>query len=99
MIIVAGHIRVAAADRDLFLDRSRQAVVLARQAAGCHDFAVSADVVDPERVNVYERWSERSALMAFRGEGPGDDLSALIVAADVREFDVRSIQPDAPGRR
>ena len=89
VIVVAGHIRVAAADRGAFLDLSRQAVELAREADGCVDFAVSADLADPERVNIYERWVGRGALEAFRGNGPGGDLSALIVSADVREFDVR----------
>ncbi len=90
MIVVAGHLRVGAADRDEFLLRSREAVELARLAPGCHDFAVSADVVDRERVNVYERWTDRAALQAFRGDGPGEELNALIISADAQEFDVRS---------
>jgi len=89
VIVVAGHIRVAVADRDAFLDLSRQAVELAREADGCLDFAVSADLADPERVNIYERWFDNGALQAFRGDGPGGDLGALIISADVREFDVR----------
>lgn len=88
MIIVAGHLRVT--DRDAFLAHSRHAVALARDAAGCHDFAVSGDLVDPERVNVFERWSDRDALHAFRGDGLDDDLSALVSSADVREFEVRA---------
>lgn len=95
MIVVAGHLRVAAADRDAFVARSRRAVELARNAPGCHDFAVSADSVDPERVNVYERWTDTAALHAFRGDGPGDDLSALIVTVAVQEFDVRPARPGA----
>ena len=89
MIIVAGHVRVAAADRDAFVVQSGEAVRLARNASGCHDFAVSADPVDPERVNVYERWSDRDALQAFRGDGPGDELGALIVSVEVAEYEVR----------
>jgi quinol monooxygenase YgiN len=89
VIVVAGHIRVAVADRDAFLELSREAVELARAADGCLDFAVSADLADPERVNIYERWVDRVALQAFRGDGPGGDLSALIISADVREFDAR----------
>jgi quinol monooxygenase YgiN len=89
VILVAGHIRVLVADRDTFLDLSRQAVELAREADGCLDFAVSADLADPERVNIYKRWVDRDALQAFRGDGPGRDLSALIITTDVHEFDVR----------
>ena len=89
MIVVAGHICVAAGDRDAFLDRSREAVKLARETEGCHDFAVSADITDPGRVNVYERWADPSSLRAFRQGGPDDDLRALIISADVHEFEVR----------
>jgi quinol monooxygenase YgiN len=88
MIIVAGHIRVSESNRTTFLEGSTEAVRQARGESGCLDFTVSADVVDPERVNVYERWVNKSALMAFRGEGPSDSLNALIISAEVQEFEV-----------
>ena len=88
MIIVAGHIRVAGSNRTIFLEGSTEAVRLARGKSDCLDFTVSADVVDPERVNVYERWVNRSALMTFRGEGPSDALNALIISSEVQEFEV-----------
>jgi quinol monooxygenase YgiN len=95
VIIVAGHLRVAASDRDALLARSRTAVELARSAPGNHDFVVAADPLDPMRVNVYERWSDRASLMAFRGSGPGDDLEGLIVSATIDEFDVLPAVQDA----
>jgi quinol monooxygenase YgiN len=93
MIIVAGHLRVAREDRDAFLDRSREAMRLARAARGCEDFFVVADPLDPERINVYERWTDPAALHAFRGAGPDDELNALIVSADITEFDVLPSRP------
>jgi hypothetical protein len=89
MIIVAGYIHVAAKDRKAFLEGSVEAVRLARQEPDCLDFSVSADHLDDERVNVYERWESRSALMSCRGEGPTDVLNALIVGAEVGEFEVQ----------
>ena len=88
MIIVAGHLRVAASDRERFVTLSAEAVGLARAAPGCRDFAVSADAVDPERVNVFERWEDRAALSAFRGEGPEGDIGTMILSADMREYEV-----------
>jgi quinol monooxygenase YgiN len=87
MIIVAGHLRVAPDNREEFLTRSYEAVRLAREAKGCHDFVVAADPLDDSRVNVYELWSDRDALDAFRGGGPGDQLGALILSAEIDEFD------------
>lgn len=95
MIIVAGHLRVASRDRDAFVGRSLQAVRLARTAPGCRDFSVTADPLDPERINIYERWTDRAALQAFRGDGPDDTLSSLLVSADIDEFDVLPTQPNA----
>lgn len=94
MIIVAGHLHVAADDRDDLLARSRTAIELARSVAGNLDFVVAADPLDVERVNVYERWTDRASLEAFRGDGPDDQLGGLVVSADIGEFDVLRARPD-----
>jgi hypothetical protein len=88
MIIVAGHLRTAAIDRERLLAMSRDAIQLARATPGCHDFVVAADPLDPGRTNIYERWTDRATLHAFRGEGPGDGLNSLVIGADVDEFEV-----------
>jgi hypothetical protein len=59
---------------------------MAREADGCLDFAVSADTVDPSRVNIFERWRSRELLDTFRGSGPDDELRGRILRADVREY-------------
>lgn len=63
-------------------------VTSARKAPGCLDFSVSADLVEPDRVNVFERWESRAAVEAFRGSGPSGDRQAAIRAASVSEYDV-----------
>ena len=84
MLIVAGHLIVAASDRDRYVADCAEAVAAARAADGCLDFAVSADAVDPRRVNVFERWETRALLDAFRGDGPDDGLRNRIAAVDAR---------------
>ena len=88
MLIVTGHLIVAASDRDRYVADCAEAVAAARRAAGCLDFAVPADALDPRRVNVFERWETRALLDAFRGEGPDDGLRSRIAAADVAEYEV-----------
>ena len=88
MIIVAGRLYVRPGTRPEFLARSMDAMTQARQASGCADFVVAADPLEAERVNVFEVWTDRGALEAFRGSGPDDGLSALIVRADVAEHEV-----------
>ncbi|MFF0489310.1 putative quinol monooxygenase [Nocardia sp. NPDC004068] len=84
MLIVAGRLRVL--DRERYLEMCHEVVAAARAADGCLDYALGADLLEADRVNVYERWTGRAALDAFR-EGPGEFFVARIVSADVREFD------------
>ena len=88
MIIVSGRIYVDPGRRQEFVASSAVAVALARETEGCLDFVVAADPLDADRVNVYEEWESEEALQAFRSDGPGDDLSAVIRRADVHQREV-----------
>ena len=88
MVIVTGHLMVEPGERERYLADCVTAVQLARTTHGCHDFAISADLVDPERINILERWESRAAVEAFRGAGPSDEQGAAIVSAFVVEYDV-----------
>ena len=88
MVIVSGFLRVAAADRDAYLAGCREVVEQARSAPGGLDFAISADLVDPERINIFERWASQADVERFRGDGASDDQAAAIIGAEVSEFDV-----------
>jgi quinol monooxygenase YgiN len=88
MIIVAGRLGIRAGARETFLALSSEAIVQARRTLGCHDFVVAADPLDPDRVNVYEAWESREALDKFRADGPGDELSAYILSAQIEEYTV-----------
>jgi quinol monooxygenase YgiN len=88
VVIVAGHVIVEPAQRGAYLSGCVDVVRQARNTAGCLDFAISADPVDPGRINVLERWDSQAAVEAFRGSGPSDDQGAAIVAAAVYEYDV-----------
>lgn len=92
MVIVAGHLIVEPAERDRYVADCAGVVAAARAADGCLDFAITADVVDPARVVVFERWSSRAAVEAFRGDGPSGDQRAAIVAASVAEYDVADVR-------
>src|SRR4029453_18800073 len=95
MIIVSGRIYVRPGTRETFLTLSGEAVAPARRSWGCRDFVVAADPIASHRVNVYEEW-ESEALIAFRGDGPGDDVSSNIVKADVAKHIVASSEPASP---
>lgn len=88
MIIVAGHLVVAPEERDPYLAGCVSVVEQARDAPGCLDFSICADLVDPGRINVYERWGSREAVEVFRSGGPSGEQSAQILSAQVMEYDV-----------
>ncbi|WP_225753099.1 putative quinol monooxygenase [Actinotalea sp. Marseille-Q4924] len=88
MIIVAGHLVVDPPVRESYLSDCADVVRQARAADGCLDFSLAADVLDPGRINVFERWVSRAAVETFRGSGPSDEQSAAILAASVAEYDV-----------
>lgn len=92
VIIVSGSLHVAPDHRDAYVADCAPVVTQARDTAGCLDFAISADAVDPTRINVYERWESREAVETFRGSGPGGDQTAAITSADVTQYEVGSAE-------
>ena len=90
MIIVSGWIRVDAANRAEYLASCRDVVEAARSAPGCVDFCISADLVDPGRINVYEQWESVDSVEAFRGSGPDDGQQTMILDAHVAQHEVAS---------
>jgi quinol monooxygenase YgiN len=88
VIIVAGALIVDPEGRDAYLEGCVSVVAAARRAQGCLDFALSPDLLEPGRINVYERWSSDEDLQRFRGSGPGDDQVAALLSIEVNEFAV-----------
>ncbi|MEU4332171.1 putative quinol monooxygenase [Nonomuraea dietziae] len=93
MIIISGWISVDPDSRDDYLRGCVSVVEQARASSGCLDFALSADLVEAGRINVYERWESGESLDAFRGSGPSDDQSAVIRAAEVARYEISGVGP------
>jgi quinol monooxygenase YgiN len=92
MIVVAGHLQVEPDDRAPYLQSCCDVVRLARAADGCLDFALSPDLLDPARINIFERWQTLAALEAFRGSGPSGEEAPRILGADVHQFEVATVE-------
>ena len=61
MLIIAGSLRVEPATRDAYLSGCGPVIAQARATAGCLDFLLAADPLEPGRIHVYERWESRSS--------------------------------------
>nr|WP_203596515.1 antibiotic biosynthesis monooxygenase family protein [Actinomadura bangladeshensis] len=92
VIIISGVLRVDAGGRDAYVEGCREVVEMARAAPGCLDFAVSADPVEPDRVNVYERWESGEDVERFRGAGPEPEQAAQIRHAEVMRYLISGVE-------
>lgn len=88
MLIIAGHYLVDAAQRDAYVAAYGDLVTRARATRGCLDVAVTADTVNPERVNMYERWDDEDTLAAFRAVANPPDFDVELREMQVTKFSV-----------
>ncbi|MEU7160509.1 putative quinol monooxygenase [Streptomyces chrestomyceticus] len=92
MIIVSGTLHVAPDAREAYLADCDAVTEQARKTPGCLDFTLTADRLDPGRINVYERWKSDAELAAFRGSGPEAGQTAVILDADVRKYRISGVE-------
>jgi quinol monooxygenase YgiN len=65
----------------------------ARRADGCLDFAITADLLDRGRVNLFERWESQAAVETFRRSGPSNKQRAAMLLVSVAEYDIADVLP------
>jgi quinol monooxygenase YgiN len=65
----------------------------ARGTAGCVDFAITADLIDPGRVNIFERRESQATVETFRSSGPSNEQGAGMHSASVAEYDIADVRP------
>lgn len=66
MIIIAGYTLTGADKRDQAVAAHTEMVARARTCEGCIDLAISADTINPERINIFEHWRDQASLDAWR---------------------------------
>jgi quinol monooxygenase YgiN len=91
MVIVAGHITVEPQQRKSYLAGCVRIVEQARRAVG-PDVAICADLVDPGRVNIFERWESQAALETFRSSGPDTEQRRAMLTVSVQEYDIADVR-------
>jgi quinol monooxygenase YgiN len=89
---VAGHVTVEPQQREAYLAGCVSVVEQACGTAGCLDFAITADLIAPGRVNIFERWAWQAAVEAFRSSGPSDEQGVAMRSASVAEYDVADVR-------
>ncbi|AYY13850.1 antibiotic biosynthesis monooxygenase [Actinobacteria bacterium YIM 96077] len=93
MWIIAGYLIVDPEHRDAYVDAHADLVRRARQAAGCLDLAITADPIDPRRVNNYERWDSWASIEAWRSVAAAPDTGIDIIDAHVMAYEIATERP------
>jgi quinol monooxygenase YgiN len=92
MIIIAGSLQLDAADRDSYLTAVADVARQARASAGCLDFVQAADPIDPERINIFERWESDEDLHRFRTSGGPTADTPPLRDADVHKYRIAAVE-------
>lgn len=98
-VIVAGWYTVDPKRRDEVVQNSRDLVIRARQAAGALDFAITADPIDPARINLFELWRSESDLSAWRGASKAPKKTPAPQRIEVQKHVVQESGPPFGRRR
>lgn len=93
MLIIAGHVQVRAERRDALVAEFADLVRRAREAPGCLDAAVTADTVEPTRINNFERWESWEHLDAWRAVAHAPDIGDEMTSVDVSLYDASNQRP------
>ncbi|RDI54426.1 putative quinol monooxygenase [Nocardia mexicana] len=96
MLIIAGYVTVDAERRDEFVAAHRDLVRRAREAPGCLDVAITADSLNPQRVNNFERWETRAHLDAWRAVADAPDTGIEFRNSNVMLYTIADIAPPFP---
>lgn len=93
MLIIAGYLTTDPNERDAYVEAHRDLLRRAREAPGCLDAAISADPVDPARINNYERWQSREHLDAWRAVANAPDTGITITLGPMSMFTATDERP------
>ena len=93
MLIIAGKEYVAPEGRDACVEGYKDLIRRARSAPGCLDAAISADAVEPGRINSFELWESEEHLAAWRAVAHAPETTTKTLRADVQKYQISSSGP------
>jgi len=97
MLIIAGTFEVDPARRDEFIAQKEAGMRESRAEAGCLDYVLSADPLEPARVYLFERWESKEHLaphLAKISAPPSPDPAAVpVLSLELQQYEIASIGP------
>jgi quinol monooxygenase YgiN len=96
-VIVQGAFSIDPNERDRFVEASIEAMRRSRQEAGCLEYVIAADPIDPERAVLTERWESMDHLEQHlaqpRDAAPGGEPRPAPRSVEITVFEVASSRP------
>jgi quinol monooxygenase YgiN len=99
MVIVGGWFEVDPSERDAFIAGQLDSMRASRAEAGCIEYVVAPDPLDPGRAVLFERWEDQAALdahLAGMQRRPPDDPDAPRVAPKALSIVVYDVSGERP---
>ena len=98
MLIIAGTFEVDPDRRDEFIAGREAGMRESRAEAGCIDYVMSADPIEPGRVYLFERWESKEHLAPHLARvsappPPGDTPAVPILSFDVQQYEISAAGP------
>ncbi|MFW6027826.1 MAG: putative quinol monooxygenase [bacterium] len=98
MLIVAGHVTLAAGEVEKVLPIARRMVEETRKEAGCVEYGFARDVSAENTIRIFEIWENREALDAhFATPHMAEFNKALgevkIESVSIKIYDVSGVHP------
>ncbi|WP_274426656.1 putative quinol monooxygenase [Chelativorans sp. YIM 93263] len=93
MIMIAGHLKVPAAQRSAFVNAHADLVDRARAYSGCLDLSISEDPFDPSRVNLMELWESETVLQEWRKVANPPKMDVQIEDGNVQKHHISRSGP------
>ena len=97
MLIIAGTFEVDPARRDEFIAGREAGMRESRAEAGCIDYVMSADPLQPGRVYLFERWESKEHLAPHLARvsapPPPGDTAVPILSFDVQQYEIAAVGP------
>jgi quinol monooxygenase YgiN len=97
MLIIAGTFEVDPARRDEFIAGRESGMRESRAEAGCIDYVLSADPLEPGRVYLFERWESKEHLAPhlarMSAPRPAEPDAVPVLSAELLQYEIATIGP------
>jgi quinol monooxygenase YgiN len=97
MVIVMGTCKMAAGEIDRLIEPMRAQIEATRAETGCLHYAFSRDVLDPDLLQIGERWESNEAIEAHFQSLHMATFNAVLKGASVLSISVKAY--DESGER